>query len=66
MTSEMRRLLRILIVLALFLVAALCLFGFLATFEPPGHIPLRCLYGIVGMASVVAALRFLSVGSACL
>jgi hypothetical protein len=45
--------LRILVALALLPIAAFCAFGFLATFEPPGHIPLRIAYGVVGMACLI-------------
>jgi hypothetical protein len=45
--------LRILIGLALLPFAAFCAFGFLATFEPPGHVSLRIAYGIIGLACLV-------------
>lgn len=51
----MNRIIRIVIALVLLAVAAFCAFGFLATFEPPSHIPLRVAYGCIGLACLAGA-----------
>lgn len=44
---------RIVGTLVLLGIAAFCGFGFLATFEPPGWITLRAVYGVVGVLSLL-------------
>ena len=41
--------------LALLAVASFCVFGFMATFEPPGELGMRTIYAIVGVLSLAGA-----------
>ncbi len=50
----MRIVLRLALTLILIAVTAFCGFGFLASYEPPGLIVFRWLYGAVAIACVVA------------
>ena len=56
--------LRILGALALSAVAAFCLFGFMATFEPTQRViaPWRIGYGLVGSCSLVGVILILRPG----
>lgn len=45
---------RIVIILMLLPVIAYCIFGVLATFEPPGSVGWRVAYIVIGMASLAA------------
>ncbi len=53
----MSTLVRILFALVLFAVAAFCVFGFMATYEPPAdaNLPLRVIYGLVGIGCLAGA-----------
>ena len=42
--------------LILFAITGFCCFGFLASYEPPGFLAVRWLYGAVAVACVVAIL----------
>lgn len=44
---------RVMIGLALIAVMMACVFGFLATFEPPGFVVWRVIYGTVVLACLV-------------
>jgi len=44
--------LRLVIALLALALAAFCVFGFLATFEPPGAITLRIVYAVVELAAL--------------
>ena len=44
---------RILLALILLPITLFCAYGVLATFEPPGHVPLRITYGLIGLACLV-------------
>ena len=46
---------RIMIALGLLAVAAFTVFGFLATFEPPGFLVIRITYAAVGLACLGGA-----------
>lgn len=46
---------RIIAALALLAVAGFCLFGFLATYEPPGWPVLRVAYAVAGAGCLVGA-----------
>jgi hypothetical protein len=48
---------RLLVAFALVAVAAFCVFGFLATFEPPGFLAVRLVYGILGILCLAGAAR---------
>ena len=50
----MRIVSRLALTLILVAVTAFCGFGFLASFEPPGFLVFRWLYGAVAIACVVA------------
>ena len=50
----MRIVLRLALTLVLVAVMAFCCFGFFASFEPPGFLIFRSLYGAVAIACVVA------------
>lgn len=52
--------LRLLASLLLLLIAGLCFFGFLATFEPPGSLALGIVYGGIGAACIAAAGVFIT------
>jgi len=52
--SESRIVLRLALTLILVAIAAFCCFGFLASFEPPGFLVFRWLYGAVTVACIVA------------
>jgi hypothetical protein len=49
----MPRFASILLAVVLVAVAAFCVFGFLATYEPPGAPVLRVIYAAVGLLSLV-------------
>lgn len=46
---------RMLVALVLLAVAGFCVFGFLATFEPPGFPSVRLVYGVVGCLCLAGA-----------
>jgi len=46
---------RILLALLLLAVTAFCVFGFLATYEPPGALALRIVYGVAGVLCLIGA-----------
>jgi len=46
---------RLLAAMFLLAAAAFCVFGFLATFEPPGWLTLRIIYAAAGLAAVGGA-----------
>ena len=50
----MRIVLRLALTLVLVAVTAFCCFGFLASFEPPGFLVFRWLYGAVAITCVVS------------
>ena len=50
-----RWLIRVLVATAFLAASAFCVFGFLATHEPPESPVLRVLYAVIGVACVVAA-----------
>jgi hypothetical protein len=52
---------KLLAALALLAVAGFCVFGFLATFEPPGLIGWRIAYGAIGLTCLAIA-RWLLLG----
>lgn len=47
---------RVLLMLVLLAIAAFCLFGFLATFEPPQYPGWRVAYGTVGVICIIGAI----------
>ncbi len=53
----MSTLVRILFALLLLAVAGFCVFGFMATYEPPADVNrlLRVIYGVVGIGCVAGA-----------
>jgi hypothetical protein len=51
--AVMRIVPRVLLTLILVAITAFCCFGFLASFEPPGFLVFRWLYGAVAVACVV-------------
>jgi hypothetical protein len=53
------RLFRILFAVALLLVTAFCVYGFLASFEPPSFLIIRIGYAVLGMGCLIAAFWFL-------
>ncbi len=53
----MNLLARILVASILVAFAAFCVFGFLATYEPPEWPILRAVYGVVGVLSLGGAVR---------
>jgi hypothetical protein len=50
----MRIVSRLALTLILVAVTAFCVFGFFASFEPPGFLVFRWLYGAVAIACVIA------------
>ena len=56
--------LRVMSAVFLLAVAAFCIFGFLATFEPPGEVAIRIVYIALGTTSVIAAGWLLNPGKA--
>lgn len=60
----MTRIARVVLALVLLGVAAFCIFGFLATFEPPGALGLRIVYGTVCVLAVIGAM-WLGSGAVC-
>ncbi|QEL17682.1 hypothetical protein [Limnoglobus roseus] len=46
---------RVVLALCLLPVIAFCAFGFLASYEPPGFVPIRIAYAVIGLAAFVGA-----------
>ena len=51
----MPMLIRVVATLLLLFLAAFCIFGFLATYEPPGYPILRLIYGAASLACLAGA-----------
>lgn len=51
----MSMIVRLPVALVLLAIAVFCVFGFLATLEPPGSIGLRVVYAAVGLAALSGA-----------